>query len=50
MSFYFFYHLELIYLNSEQPIKRHEEEEKYCDVVNLLARPFEDLVDSGFGH
>ena len=38
------------YLNSEQSVEGHEEEEEDGDVVNLLTRTLEDLVDPGLGH
>ncbi len=38
------------YLNSKQSVERHEEEEEDGDVVDLLARPLEDLVDPGLWH
>jgi len=37
-------------LNSKQSVERHEEEEEDGDVVDLLARPLEDLVDPGLWH
>ena len=37
-------------LHAEQSVERHEEEEEYGDVVDLLARPLEDLVDPRLRH
>ena len=37
-------------LHPQQPVERHEEEEEDGDVVDLLARALEDLVDPGLGH
>ena len=38
------------YLNSEQSVEGHEEEEEDGDVVDLLTRTFEDLVDPSLWH
>jgi hypothetical protein len=33
-------------LDPKEPVETHEEEKEECDVVDLLGRPFEDLIDS----
>ena len=35
---------------TQQSVEGHEKQKKYGDVVNLMAGPFQDLVDSGFWH
>ena len=37
-------------LDAEKSVENPEEDEEESDIVNLLARPFEDLVESGLGH
>ena len=37
-------------LDAKKSVENPEEDEEESDVVNLLARPLEDLVESGLGH
>ncbi len=37
-------------LDAQEPVEAHEEREEKGDVVDLLARALEDLVDAGLGH
>ena len=37
-------------LDAKKSVENPEEDEEESNVVNLLARPLEDLVESGLGH
>ena len=37
-------------LDAKKSVENPEEDEEESDIVNLLARPLEDLVESGLGH
>ena len=37
-------------LDAKESVENPEEDEEESDIVNLLARPLEDLVKSGLGH
>ena len=37
-------------LDSKEAIEHPEEDKEQSHIVDLLARPLEDLVESGFGH
>ena len=37
-------------LDAKKSVENPEEDEEESDIVNLLARPLEDLVEAGLGH
>ena len=37
-------------LNTKEAVENPEEDEEESDIVNLLARPLEDLVEPRLGH